>query len=161
MLVYSHHIIIRFGLLTDLVKEVLACAVSRVKIKFLADVLWTTYQTQHVHKHTESDNWKLQVCSFWLGTDWSHCFSSKLIGPCSRGSDIPIYRFQKTNIPQNHAWYTIYKFRQHHILTGKPIVHFWLGQVYYCCCSKSFQMTHTSFLGNIQISVLQGPINCC
>ena len=43
------------------------------------------------------------------------------LGPCNRGSDIPIYRFQKINIPQNRVWYTIYKFWKHNIL-AKPIV---------------------------------------
>ena len=65
---------------------------------------------------------------FWSTLmDLSHAFAylrpwslnqsiSRVLGPCNRGSDIPIYRFQKTNIPQNCVWYTIYKFRKHNIL---------------------------------------------
>ncbi len=37
---------------------------------FLTEVLRTTCQTQHVHKYTESDKCRLQVCSFELCFVW-------------------------------------------------------------------------------------------
>ncbi len=51
----------------------------------------------------------------WIGAWYIIADHGQLwwMGPSSRGSDILIYRFQKTNIPQNHAWYTKYKFRKH------------------------------------------------
>ncbi len=57
----------------DLLKE---CDILTILRAFLAEVLWTVCQTKYAHKDTESDSWRLQVCSLKIVLRRQQCKST-------------------------------------------------------------------------------------